>query len=208
MLYCTSSNISAFENLSTKICCYSKGEMISFTEYLWQRSLDNISQMNGEPCAPTVSCKRLKIPSNTERHIEVKLMSLFYPNNLMNHFVNKKFPSLAPSPMCICQKERETPFHIIFECELVQENLRQELYSKVDVNLVQCRSEDGCDVLVSLSRDEKFVSGCVEIIQSGVHKLRKDIILPASKKELAVAEAHRLKASQTLPSITNPASGS
>ena len=121
----------------------------------------------------------------------------------MNHFVNKKFPSLAPSPMCICQKERETPFHIIFECELVQENLRQELYSKVDVNLVQCRSEDGCDVLVSLSRDEKFVSGCVEIIQSGVHKLRKDIILPASKKALAVAEAHRLKASQTLPYISH-----
>ena len=203
-----SKDFAAFENLSTKICCYSKGEMISFTEYLWQRSLDNISQMNGEPCAPTVSCKRLKIPSNTERHIEVKLMSLFYPNNLMNNFVNKKFPSLAPSPMCICQKERETPFHIIFECELVQENLRQELYSKVDVNLVQCRSEDGCDVLVSLSRDEKFVSGCVEIIQSGVHKLRKDIILPASKKALAVAEAHRLKASQTMPSVTNPASGS
>ena len=59
-----SKDFAAFENLSTKICCYSKGEMISFTEYLWQRSLDNISQMNGEPCAPTVSCKRLKIPSN------------------------------------------------------------------------------------------------------------------------------------------------
>ena len=30
----------------------------------------------------------------------------------------------------------------------------------------QCRSEDGCDVLVSLSRDEKFVSGCVEPVSN------------------------------------------
>jgi hypothetical protein len=137
--------------------------------------------------------------------VEVKLMSLFYPNNLMNRFVNKKFPSLAPSPLCICQKDTETPFHIIFECELVQENIREDLYSKVDVNLVQCRSEDGCEVLVSLSRDEKFVSGCLEIIQSGVHKLRKEIILPASKK--AQAEADLKNASQVLPSV-NPALGS
>ena len=154
-----SKDFTAFENLSTKICSYSKGEMTSFTEYQWQRSLDNIRQMNGEPCAPSVSCKRLpydvgpargflgeaektlcvvlalhrgsskrlKIPPNTERHVEVKLMSLFYPNNLMNRFVNKKFPSLAPSPMCICQKDTETPFHIIFECELVQENIREDL---------------------------------------------------------------------------------
>ena len=200
-----SKDFAAFENLSTKICSYSKGEMTSFTEYQWQRSLDNICQMNGEPCAPSVSCKRLKIPPNTERHVEVKLMSLFYPNNLMNRFVNKKFPSLAPSPLCICQKDTETPFHIIFECELVQENIREDLYSKVDVNLVQCRSEDGCEVLVSLSRDEKFVSGCLEIIQSGVHKLRKEIILPASKK--AQAEADLKNASQVLPSV-NPALGS
>ena len=82
---------------------------------------------------------RLKIPSNTERHVEVKLMSLFYPNNL-NHFV------------------------------------------KGGASTVQIRRY-GCDVLVSLSREEKFVSGCVEIMQSGVvvHKLKKDItlILPA-----------------------------
>ena len=94
--------------------------------------------MNGGPCAPSVSCKRLKVPSNTERHVEVKLMSLFYPNNL-NHFVKGG-------------------------------------------GQVQCRLQIrryGCDVLVSLSREEKFVSGCVEIIQSGVvvDKLKKDIIL-------------------------------
>ena len=40
----------------------------------------------------------LKIPPNTEQHVEVKLLSLFYPNNLMNHFVNKKFPGTVWLP--------------------------------------------------------------------------------------------------------------
>jgi len=198
-----SKDFAAFEQLSSKICSYSKREITCFIENQWQKSLDNICQLNGEPSAPPVSCKRLKIPQNTERDVEVKLMSLFYPNNLMNHFVHKKFPALAPSPWCRCKMEVETPFHIVFECELVQQSLREELYSMVDINTVQSRSEDGCEILVGLSRDERFIDGCLEIIQSGVHQLRKEITLPASKKAQAEALASKSALRQTSP-VVNP----
>ena len=79
----------------------------------------------------------------------------------MNTLVTKSFQAwpLLQCVYCICQKERYTSFHIIFECELLQDNLRKELYSKLDVNLVQCRSEGRCDVMVSLSERERKI-GC------------------------------------------------
>ena len=70
--------------------------------------------------------------------------------------------------MFICQKDTKTPFYIIFECELVQGNIRAELYSKVDVNLrVQCRSEDGCEVLVLAKMK------CTKLTRKTVERLKR-----------------------------------
>ena len=89
--------------LSAKVCGYSKEEIVSYTELIWQKSLDTVSKFSGEPFSPPVSCKRLDIPN------EVLFMSMLYPNNLLRYFLNKKFPNIETSPMCICGKDYQVP---------------------------------------------------------------------------------------------------
>ena len=172
-----------FQNLSAKVCGYSKEEIVSYTELIWQKSLDTVSKFNGEPFSPPVSCKRLDIPSGTSREDEVLFMSMLYPNNLLRYFVNKKFPNIETSPMCICGKDYQAPFHIIIECQITQDKERKGISDLIDKQHLSNRSIDGCEVLIGLSREKKFVDVCLNIISSGKHQLRKKIILPKPKKD-------------------------
>jgi len=178
-----------FEELSPKGCNYTKAQITEYTEHVWQSSTVTPSQINCE-IPPVVSCKKLPIPSDTERCDEVMFMSLLYPNNLLNHFVNKHFPRIALSPMCTCNEAIETAYHIILECSLVPEDIKSFWVNKLDTDQIDNMSEEGSELLLSLSRQPGFVKDCLEILKSDVHHLRTKIILPSRKSEIKTSEPH------------------
>ena len=116
-------------------------------------------------------------------------MSLLYPNNLMNSFVNKHFPKIQATPWCVCGKARETPFHIIMECKLVPEDIQLLWSNHIDNGQIVNKSDDGSELLLGLSREVAFVRDSIDIIKSEVHQLRTEIILPP-KKESKKPEPH------------------
>ena len=130
------------------------------------------SQMNGVQFSPVVSCKKLPIPYGTDRGAEVLFMSLLYPNNLMNSFVNKHFPKIQATPWCVCGEARETPFHIIMECKLVPEDIQLLWSNHIDNGQIVNKSYDGSELLLGLSREVAFVRNSIDIIKSEVHQLR------------------------------------
>ena len=178
-----------FGKLSAKSCSYNKDQITSYTEHIWQSSLMTQSQMNGVQFSPVVSCSKLPIPNGTDRGVEVLFMSLLYPNNLMNSFVNKHFPKIQATPWCVCGEARETPFHIIMECRLVPEDIQLLWSNHIDTGQIANKSDDGSELLLGLSREVAFVRDSIDIIKSEVHQLRTEIILPP-KKETKKPEPH------------------
>ena len=178
-----------FGKLSSKSCTYTKAQITSYTEQVWQMSLVTQSQMNGDQFPPVVSCSKLQIPNGTERGVEVLFMSLLYPNNLMNHFTHKHFPTIQVSPWCACGEARETPYHIIMECRLVPSETQALWSNHIDKDHIVNKSDSGSELLLGLSREVGFVRDCIDIITSEVHNLRTEIILPP-KKLAKKAEPH------------------
>ena len=54
-----------FSAMSIKACCYSKGLITNYSEFMWQGYINNIYQMEGECRIPTVSCQSLHMPVYT-----------------------------------------------------------------------------------------------------------------------------------------------
>ena len=168
---------SEFTNLSAKSCHYTRNMITKYTEELWSTSNRVIFQLDGYPSAPVVSSKPIPIPRNTPRETEVKLISLFYKNNLLNQSLYKL--DRAPSPMCpYCNQEEETPDHLLFRCAYVDLQLRNNAIDAFESALKGTDTVVKSDTFISLlsaCKSDKFVKCCTDIVNCLNIKL--DVVL-------------------------------
>ena len=78
-----------FHYLMSQSCKYSKQMMTKYTEHLWKSKVLNKALLEGKTRIPCVRALPLPIPMGISRDDEVKLMSMFYNNNLLNSFLYK-----------------------------------------------------------------------------------------------------------------------
>ena len=167
-------DFSKFYLLTQNSCKYTKAVITQYTELLWEDSLRNEFLAEGHSTLPKPSCKPLMIKKNLNRTKEVKLMSMFYENNLLNSFLFRRNNPAAPSPICSCGKEEQTVYHIVTRCELVNPNLRKKA-----LNRLQSRGDVGetTMTLLNLSRDSDFMDTLSEIIDSHSNLIRTEVQL-------------------------------
>ena len=167
-------NFAKFNDLSQKCCNYTKTQITQYTELLWEESIRNEFQLEGRNIIPKPSCKPLVLSSDLNRTKEVKLMSLFYENNLLNSFLYEHDLAEVSSPICQCGEEEQTAFHIVTRCKLVNAELRSKAVNCIQSNKVV---GENCTVLLNLSRNELFNKTLCDIIQTHSHILRTEVIL-------------------------------
>ena len=170
------SDIDRFQDLSMEGCKYSRSIMTKYTEKLWQQSVNNRLQLEGETRYPIVNCSPLKVPYGTTREEEVKIISLFYKNNLLSGFLYKVQRELCPSPMCACGTAEQSAFHIAVDCPLSQEDKNEEILALLakanSDNLVKDEI-----TLLNCSRQPAFVAHCLKVARCSKLNLRTNIIL-------------------------------
>ena len=167
-------NFTKFNILSKKCGKYTKTLITQYTELLWQESIRSESQLEGRNIIPQPSCKPLTISSKLNRTNEVKLLSLFYENNLLNSFLYERDLPDIKSPICVCGKEEQTAFHIVTRCEMVNAELRSTA-----LNCIRSKQASGesTTVLLNLSREELFIKTLSDIILNHSHILRTEVML-------------------------------
>ena len=156
----------AFDILSNTSCYYTKDLVNEYTEFLWQTSLQNRLQQMGERRAPIVTTKPIPIQLGINRQTEVLLLSLFYKQNLLNAFLYLSQRSKCPSPLCTCQEEEQTAYHILVSCSLVDSGIR-----RVMDNLIKSHNDSGGEEvaadyisLLNCARDKLFLRNCTEVV--------------------------------------------
>ena len=163
-----------FTSLSPKACTYTKNMIQHYTEdILWKPSVIHQFQLEGYAFSPTPTCDMIPVPNNITREEEVQLLSLFYKNNLLNQSLYNI--DRVPSPNCSkCKNEEETADHLLFRCDLVEENLRQNArdnYRKA-LKLVDGDAEPEVFIgLLDASRSANFIKSCVEIVRQSDIKI-------------------------------------
>ena len=164
-------------SLSPSAYLYSKPGMKEFTESLWQETLNNHLQIQGWSRAPSVSTDPLIMPPRTSREEEVIIMSLLYSNNLLNSFLWRM--SLTASPLCICNKDEQTAFHLLCNCQLVDPKSREELQKVIAKYNNAPYAEVECDTvsLLNCARDMRFLKLCKDVITTEALHLRRTIKL-------------------------------
>ena len=167
-------NFTKFHLLTPSSCKYTKPIITKYTEHLWEESVRNEFLAEGHSIVPKPSCQPLIINRNLSRIKEVKLMSMFYENNLLNSFLYRRNNPAAPSPNCSCGKGEQTAYHIVTQCDLVNPDLRRRALERL-----QSREEAGetTTVLLNLSRDSAFISILSEIIDTHSHIIRTEVEL-------------------------------
>ena len=160
----TNKELHCFFNLSPKSCSYTKCCINNYTEIVWLNKLRNQGLMNGEPHVPKPRCSKIPIPINTQRDQEVLLLSLFYPQNLMNSFVYRH-TYCAESPLCPqCNMNEQTPYHVICECNQYKEELQQVIIETVGEDEYLQRDSI---TLLNCSREPRFIHLCLQVLQEG-----------------------------------------
>ena len=172
-----------FPSLSKKACLYSKELMKKYTEYLWDITLKRQLQLDGQTRIPKVSCDPIEIPIGTSREEEVKFISMFYKNNLLNAFLFTVEREKYPSPLCECQLDDQTAFHILTSCEKVDADIREDIILMLllgnDIASADALAADNISLL-NCARDELFVQHCLKALKTSSLQLRTRITL--SKK--------------------------
>ena len=163
-----------FTSLSPKSCTYTKNMIQHYTEdILWKPSVIHQFQLEGYALSPTPVCNMIPVPNNTTREMEVQLLSLFYKNNLLNQSLYNI--DRAPSPNCSkCENEEETADHLLFRCDLVNENLRQNAKDSYRNALKLGDGDAEPEVFIGLldaSRSANFIKSCVEIVRQSDIKI-------------------------------------
>ena len=167
--------LTRFYELSTESCKYTKAHIKNYTEKLWSQTIRNQQLIAGDPVIAIPKCESLPIPQHMDRSDEVLLMSLFYPNNLMNSFVYRHTYN-AESPLCTrCNMEEETPYHVIMECNDKSAEIQNITYSI----LGEAAAEDHCNTLLNCSRESKFINCALEILQERPFRRNINGIIPA-----------------------------
>ena len=167
-------DITKYHLLSNSSCKYSKNLINKYTEKMWSDSLKNEFLNEGHSIVPQPSCSPLVIDRGTDRKTEVMMMSMFYDNNLLNAFLHRLNIPEVSSSLCHCGVEDQTPYHILFRCEQVNQDLRSDA-----MNCVRAAAgeEESTAVLLNLSRDESFMNILKEIVTTQKHLLRSTIQL-------------------------------
>ena len=171
-----------FPSLSKKACFYSKELMKKHTEYLWDITLKSQLQLDGQTRIPKVSRDPIEIAIGTSREEEVKFLSMFYKNNLLNGFLFSAEREKCPSPLCECQLHDQTAFHILTSCEQVDADVREDIILMLllmlgnDVASADALAADNISLL-NCSRDELFVQQCLKALKTSSLQLRTRIIL-------------------------------
>ena len=165
-----------FSELSGSACNYSKNQITAFSEILWQDCLDSELKGDGVFFTPTVSTKKLKLPVWVDRKLQTSVLSLFYPNNLQNEFLHRFNKERFPTPVCFCGSGEQNSFHLLLSCLGVSEEKRGEMERLLEGTQYDT-SYYGNSLLLSKSRDERFIELCVDIISDIHHRLRTEIVL-------------------------------
>ena len=164
-------DINHYFELSQKSCTYTKGCIRKYTEVIWEDKLRNQCLVEGEGHIPKPSCSRLPVPLNTTRQEEVLLMSLMYPQNLMNSFVYRHTNSVE-SPLCQrCGREEQTPHHIIWECNNHREEIQQLMTGIIGEESLQ----PDCTTILNCSRHKEFIQLCLEVLRQGDYRHHIDL---------------------------------
>ena len=166
--------ISSFHLLSPNCAEYTKLEVNKYTEILWADSVRNEFQFDGHSTIPHPRCSQLPLDPKLGRNTEVKIISLFYENNLLNSFLHRHNIPGVDSPLCACGKEEQTAHHFLMRCDLVAANLREKVCDYLHNAGVLVENSVG---LLNLSRNENFMNTIVDIMKAHGDILRNDIIL-------------------------------
>lgn len=168
-----------FMDLSTRTCSYTKPLMKRYTEEIWQSRINYQYHMEGYANPPIVSCNKISLKSCHNRELETLVLSLFYPNNLMNSFLYRYNKEKYTTPLCNCDENEQTAVHLITQCAWVNKEQRDKItqilmsdppYNTVDLN-------DDRLFLVNWSRKQHFLDLCIKIMNNNLHRLRTDIKL-------------------------------
>ena len=172
-----SGNLEKYFELSPNTCKYTKTMMNRYTEYLWNNKIKNELQGEGFDTIPTAKCTPIPIPSEATREEEVLVMSLFYPNNLLNVFTYRYNAQKFPDPTCSCSQEPQTAHHILFKCGNSDENLRTETF-EIYQKIVGVEAEIESHLnLLKACKNANFIKKATEIIKNQINFLRTEIIL-------------------------------
>ena len=170
------SDVSQLFSLSKKACHYTKGSIRMFTEFIWQECITNQLIIEGWPHIPKVSTTPLPIPAYTTRDVEVLVMSMFYKNNLLNTFLFSLDRCKWTSPLCSCSVEEQTAIHVLTNCSLTEESLRNEAIYYLNIANDDLSFEElGCVAILNCSRDPGFIRTCRDILDNDQLLLRRKI---------------------------------
>ena len=171
-------NIIDIFQLDPKSGKYTKGMINKYIEHLWQSSVRNEFQLEGHNILPEPKIQPLPIRRGIARKAEVQILSLFYENNLFNSFLYRYKSEIYTSPLCECGREDQTPHHILFRCNLVDNQLRSQAFDKFKLAVGNEMAHIESTInLLNGSRHAAFMDKAAEIILSVKDKLRSDIIL-------------------------------
>ena len=166
-----------FPSLSKKACLYSKELMKKYSEYLWDITLKRQLQLDGQTRIPKISCDPIEIGTSRE---EVEFISMFYKNSLLNGFLFTVEREKYPSPLCECQLDDQTAFHILTSCEKVDADIREDIILMLllgnDIASADALAADNISLL-NCSRDELFVQHCLKALKTSSLQLRTRITL-------------------------------
>ena len=156
--------------------------MRKYTEYLWDITLKSQLQLDGQTRIPKVSCYPIKIPIGTNREEEVRFLSMFYKNNLLNRFLFTVEREKCPLPLCECQFDDQTAFHILTNCEKVDADIREDIILMLllgnDMTSADALATDNITIsLLNCSRDKLFVQQCQKALKTSSLQLRTRITL-------------------------------
>ena len=173
-------DVSRIQNLSANTSMYTKDKMVKYTEKLWQDNITNRFYMQGETRVPAVSCSGIPLPLGIDRETEVKLLSLFYKQNLLNLFLSSAQKSVGISALCPCQLDVQDAFHILTSCELVDADLRgiicTEMAHENSVLAIEDVNADFISILNS-SRNQKFIKACISLIKKNKPEMRTKFVI-------------------------------
>ena len=158
--------------------------MKNYAESLWQKQVDNEAQLNGEMISPEVKMMSIALPKKITREEEVLAMSMFYPNNLLNSFLHRLGHALVSTPMCICQEERQTAYHIVMECGMVKKEYHDQMKKLVS----EVTDNQDHMMFINHSRSRAFMDTLVKIVATPALALRRKIVLPKRKAEIDPSE--------------------
>ena len=165
------SDSAKFHLLSPGCGLYTKDMMKKYTELLWSASIENEFLNDGQSVIPKPSCTPLCLNPETDRKTEVKLMSLFYENNLLNSFLYRRSVPGVSSPLCPCGSEDQTAAHVLLRCPQLDPDVRaraRDCLGDAEVNHA---------ALLNLSRNRTFINILHEVIYFQGDSLRDCIEL-------------------------------